>query len=308
MLGRLTVSKFAPHLARRCRGYQTSSTLQDQKKALVLGSSGTLGKAVSKYLSRDLDMKVIGADVVELQDQSDWEVDYFVPMPHFREHSSLAELSTQLTKGVGFAIGHEEIDTIVVASGGWQGDPQLPGPSGHDATLDDVEQGAEIYGESIEKMLRMNMFPVVAAGYVAQRYMAKQGLFVVIGATAALSPTPGMMGYGLSKSAAHFYVQTLGATTGLGVTSKAQRKESRQLRKYDEYLDTLTVVGILPTTIDTPSNRAAFPDADPDLWTKPIDIAKEIGTWIETPRLRPHSGSLLKVVSGPEGAQFNLAR
>jgi hypothetical protein len=29
------------------------------------------------------------------------------------------------------------------------------------------------------------------------------GLFVIIGASAALSPTPGMIGYGSSKAAAH---------------------------------------------------------------------------------------------------------
>jgi dihydropteridine reductase len=154
----------------------------------------------------------------------------------------------------------------------------------------------------------MNLYSVASAGYIAQRYMAENGLFVVMGATAALGPTPGMMGYGLSKAAAHHYVQTLGATSGLGVVPKSQRKESRQLRGDNKYLDTLTVVGILPTTIDTPSNRAAMPKADFAHWTKPSDIAQEIGNWVQTPALRPHSGSLVKVQTGPDGSQFHLVR
>ena len=287
------------------RRYQTTSPAQKQKKALVLGSSGALGTAVSRFLSRELGMFVVGADVLELPNESDWDLDDFVAMPHFRKHSSLSELTTHLTKGVGMALGHEEIHAVVVASGGWQGDPSLPGEG---ASQEEVEAGAASYGEYIEKMMRMNLYPVVAAGYVAQRYMAENGLFVVIGATAALSPTPGMMGYGLAKTAAHHYVQTLGATTGLAVTSKSQRKESRELRREDKYLDTLTVVGILPTTIDTQSNRMAMPKADFSQWTKPIDIAKEVGTWMKTPALRPHSGSLVKVQSGHDGSQFHLVR
>jgi dihydropteridine reductase len=120
-----------------------------------------------------------------------------------------------------------------------------------------------------------------------------------------------MLGYGLSKSAAHFFVQTLGAITGKSILTKTKRKESRQLRRHGENLDTMTVVGILPTMIDTLANRSANPKANFDQWTKPKDIAKEIGTWIETPPLRPHSGSLVKVspkTDGSRGASFLLVR
>ena len=133
----------------------------------------------------------------------------------------------------------------------------------------------------------------------------------MIGATAALSSTPGMLGYGLSKVGAHHLVQTLGDTTGKAATPKAKRKASRKLqaRQHGENnLDSMTVVGILPTTIDTPSNRDAMPKADFGKWTQPSSIAQEIGTWITKPPLRPHSGSLVKVVSGSDGAKFHLAR
>jgi dihydropteridine reductase len=135
-------------------------------------------------------------------------------------------------------------------------------------------------------------------------------LFVVIGATVALSPTPGMLGYGLSKTGVHHFIQTVGEICGKSVTTKSRRKKARKLRKDNEYLDTLSIVGILPTTVDTPNNRDAMPEADFSLWTQPQDIAAEIGTWIQISAMRPHSGSLVKVFPNKTGggASFNLVR
>jgi dihydropteridine reductase len=172
-----------------------------------------------------------------------------------------------------------------------------------------VQDAARVYGESMERMMKMNYHPVAAAGYVAQEFMGRQGLFVVIGATAALSPTPGMVGYGVSKAAAHHFVQTLGATTGLAVSTKSLRDQAKKVRRHAEYLDSLTVIGILPNTLDTATNRASNPTLDFDQCTKPLEIAKEIGTWVSTPAIRPHSGSLIKVFTNPdEGTQFHLVR
>lgn len=56
-----------------------------------------------------------------------------------------------------------------------------------------------------------------------------------------------MLGYGMSKAATHFLVQSLAA---------------------DPHFFKATVAAILPTTIDTPANRAAMPDAKYDDWTK----------------------------------------
>ena len=77
-----------------------------------------------------------------------------------------------------------------------------------------------------------------------------------------------------------------------------------------KYLNKLSVVGILPTTIDTPANREAMAGADFNQWTQSIDIAKEIGLWLREPALRPHSGSLVKVHPKKDGngAEFQVAR
>jgi dihydropteridine reductase len=190
--------------------------------------------------------------------------------------------------------------------------------------------GAAAYAETIERMMGTNLHPVLAAGYASQHYMTAGGrtaqdeygefigdddndggLFVAIGATAALGGTPGMLGYGLSKVATHHFLQTVGETSGKAVTHKSERKSTRKMRLDQRYLNKLSVVGILPTTIDTPANRQAMPDANFEEWTKSFDIAREIGMWLREPALRPHSGSLIKVhpkKKGVGGAEFRVAR
>jgi dihydropteridine reductase len=296
------------------RSYSNFKDLNDEEErprtALVLGSSGATGSAVARYLSRDLGMKVVGADVMELPNDftMDWELDGFISLP---EKADLSDLMARLVRGVDFSLqGEAGLDAIVCASGGFETDPVLSVESNEGPTDTEMEAGAMQYAESLQRMMRMNLDPVVAAGYVAQHYMAPEGLMVVIGATAALGPTPGMMGYGLSKTAAHQLVQTMGSTTGKSIGTKSERKAGRRVRRHVEALDSMTVLSILPTTIDTPSNRKAMPEGDFEKWTKPFDIAKEIGVWIEKPPLRGHSGSLIKVFpqrDGP-GAAFELVR
>lgn len=286
-------------------GYNSS---EEQKTALVLGSSGCLGRAVTRHLSNHLDMQVIGADVVDLPDDTDSSLDAFVSLPTFQQHPGVGDVTEALVSGLlGVLDEEEEIDAIICTSGGWQGDPELP--NANLASEEEYIAGARAYGKTIDKMIEMNLFPILAAGYAADRFMAEEGLFVVIGATAALSPTPGMLGYGLSKVGAHHFIQTLGEISGRSVTTKSRRKKARSLRKDKEYLDTFSIVGILPTTIDTPSNRNAMPHADFSQWTNPQDIANEIGKWMTVPPLRPHSGALVKVFPDKRGgANFNLVR
>ena len=229
----------------------------------------------------------------------------------------------ELSKGdSGSNEGGLKHDAIICASGGWEGDPPTVNVDAIKADLDptdDMEErimiaDAKEHGDTVERMMRMNLYPVLAAGRAMDRYMASQGLFVAIGAAAALAPTPSMYAYGASKAAVHHYVQTLGASSGpkTGVGHKALRqKASVALRRDREYLDDLTALAVLPSMIDTPNNRRfAEPGADFDTWTKPEAIAKEIGAWLAKPYLRPNSGALIKVQSGKKGsdAVFNLVR
>jgi dihydropteridine reductase len=306
-----------------------------QQTALVVGSSGSLGRCLVEHLSRDLKVRVIGADVIAPSSEDESRLTGgFVELP---TTTSLPELTMALTDGLHQLIeDDQELDAVICVAGAWEGGPLLPSlPPPIDTIIENNEDDNNVqrlwlldcareYSENIERMFGKNLYPVLAAGYASQNYMTEGGgvddddndnggLFVAIGATAALSSTPGMLGYGLSKVATHHYVQTLGETSGKAVTTKSKRKLARRIRNHSStqsYLNRLSVVGILPTTIDTPANRQAMPNEDFSQWTNSIDIAKEIGLWMRKPALRPHSGSLVKVHpnSKGDGAEFKVAR
>jgi NAD(P)-dependent dehydrogenase (short-subunit alcohol dehydrogenase family) len=84
----------------------------------------------------------------------------------------------------------------------------------------------------------------------------RNGRIVHVAARAAVDPFPGAAAYVVSKAALTALIRALGTeTAGSGIT----------------------VNGVLPTTIDTPANRTAMPDADHSKWVKPDSIATLIG-------------------------------
>lgn len=141
--------------------------------ALVLGSSGALGSAVVRHLGKDLDMRVVGADVVGLPEGSSSYLDAFIELPTFSQPAAVADVTAALIGGLSEVLDEEGgIDAIICASGGWMGDPPLPKP---DATDEDFMKGVQEYGDTINKMLEMNLYPVLAAGYAANRFMTDEG-------------------------------------------------------------------------------------------------------------------------------------
>jgi NAD(P)-dependent dehydrogenase (short-subunit alcohol dehydrogenase family) len=84
----------------------------------------------------------------------------------------------------------------------------------------------------------------------------RTGRIVHVAARAAVEPFPGAAAYVVSKAGLAALIRTLATeVAGSGVT----------------------VNGVLPTTIDTPANRAAMPNVDPSQWVKPESIAQLIG-------------------------------
>lgn len=264
-----------------------------------------------------MNWNVIGADVVLSLDDDDIVqqskgMKEYIALP---QDGSVADLSVALYRGVSNYLSSPNkargLDAIVCASGGWMGDVDkfdFQHAIQDNELIEDVDLEEEYIRESTavcEHMMKVNYYPVVAGGMIGQRFLNvgggaddtnNGGLFVIIGASAALSPTPGMLGYGAAKSASHHFLQSYGPsfTEENGSTS----------------------VGILPLMLDTPANRAMMDENDDERYSKmvkPIHIANEIGEWIKHPHLRPHSGSLVKVIAksrmdGSGGAAFHLVR
>lgn len=99
---------------------------------------------------------------------------------------------------------------------------------------------------------------------------------VNIGAGGAVMAAAGMGSYAASKSAVHKLTESLAA----------------ELADKD-----ITVNAILPSIIDTPTNRADMPDADFSTWVQPAAIA-EVILFLASPAARSISGALIPVSRG----------
>lgn len=99
---------------------------------------------------------------------------------------------------------------------------------------------------------------------------------VNIGAGSALVAGAGMGAYAASKQAVHKLTESLAA----------------ELAGSD-----CTVNAVLPSIIDTPTNRADMPDADWSLWVQPDALAKVI-VFLASPAARAISGALIPVSHG----------
>jgi len=99
------------------------------------------------------------------------------------------------------------------------------------------------------------------------------GRIINVGSRAALAPAGGAIAYSVSKAAVVSLTQCLADEV----------KGSRIL-----------VNAVIPSTIDTPANRAAMPGARHDRWPKPSEIASAI-TWLASPDNQIVSGALLPV-------------
>ena len=118
-------------------------------------------------------------------------------------------------------------------------------------------QGERVHGtpvDDFERMLRLNLRPtyLMCAAALPTMLAAGAGAIVCVSARAAVQPFPGAAGYITAKAAVLAFVDVL----------------------HEEYrAEGIRANAIMPSTIDTPANRASQPDADFDRWVKPEEIA-----------------------------------
>jgi NAD(P)-dependent dehydrogenase (short-subunit alcohol dehydrogenase family) len=126
-----------------------------------------------------------------------------------------------------------------------------------------------------ERLLRLNLTPAFNLAHAAMPRMLERGggAFVAVSARAAVRPFAGAAGYITSKAAVLAFVQALDAE---------YRKQGIRCN------------AILPSTIDTPANRAAEPDADHTKWVPPAEIAKVV-RFLVSDDSAPTSGAAVPV-------------
>lgn len=156
---------------------------------------------------------------------------------------------------------HGGIDVLVNIAGGF--------------TWETVEGGSL---DAWARMQAMNLTTCVTMTKLALPHIAKSqaGRIVNIGAGAALKAAMGMGAYAASKSGVHRLTEAL-----------AEEVASQGV----------TVNAVLPSIIDTPTNRADMPDADVSTWVKPEAIADVIA-FLASDAARSVTGALVPVTRG----------
>jgi NAD(P)-dependent dehydrogenase (short-subunit alcohol dehydrogenase family) len=113
----------------------------------------------------------------------------------------------------------------------------------------------------------------MARAVVPRMLDARRGCIVNVAAYAALKAAAHMAAYAASKS----------------VVIRLTEAMSAELREHG-----INVNCVLPTTLDTPDNRRAMPDADPARWVAPADLARII-VFLASPAARAIHGAAIPV-------------
>ena len=149
-------------------------------------------------------------------------------------------------------------DVLVTAVGGFAGGPL-------------VETDLTTW----EMQIRVNLTSAfVATRAVVPGMLSRgHGRIITIASRAVVPPAAGFIAYTVSKAGVIALTQALAEETrGRGVT----------------------VNTVLPSTMDTPANRAAMPDADFSKWT-PVDRVAEAIAFLARPEAGAVTGSLVSV-------------
>jgi NAD(P)-dependent dehydrogenase (short-subunit alcohol dehydrogenase family) len=107
-----------------------------------------------------------------------------------------------------------------------------------------------------QRMHALNLLTALNASHAALPHLAKSqaARIVNIGAMGALQAGAGMGPYAASKAGVHRLTEALAA----------------------EHKGKVTVNAVLPSTIDTPANRADMPKSDFSKWVRPQELAEVI--------------------------------
>ena len=131
----------------------------------------------------------------------------------------------------------------------------------------DPEQWGRLYA--------LNTLTTATASRAALPHLlaSKAGRIVNVGANGAVKAAAGMGAYAASKAGVHRLTESL-----------AEEMKGR-----------ITVNAVLPSIIDTPTNRADMPDADFAAWVTPDEVAQAI-LWLASEQASGVTGALLPVV------------
>jgi len=220
-------------------------------RVIVYGGRGALGsKCVSVLKANNF---WVGS--IDLNENSEADVNIVLG-----KDSDLVQQESTVLDSVKSALGESKLDAVICVAGGW---------AGGNAAKDLIKNS--------DLMWRQSVWSSLISASIAAQHLKEGGVVTLTGAKAALEGTPGMIGYGMAKSAVHHLTKSLAGDKS-GFPNGA------------------LTVAILPVTLDTPMNRKWMPKADFTTWTPLEFVAELFVEWIRG-KNRPTNGSLLQLVT-----------
>lgn len=233
------------------------TTLSD-RVAIVTGGTGALGQAVTLRLLGAGAHVAVPWIVEEERARLEARVAADQRASLLAERADVTDETAMTAFTEKVLARHRRIDVLVTAVGGFA-------------------MGAliETDRETWDRMLAMNLTSAFTAARAIVPHMvaAGRGRVVTVASRAVVPPTGGCIGYTVAKAGVIAFTQALAAEVrGRGVTVNA----------------------VLPSTMDTPANRAAMPDADPKQWV-PVESVAEVIAFLASDEAAHVSGTLVTV-------------
>jgi NAD(P)-dependent dehydrogenase (short-subunit alcohol dehydrogenase family) len=226
--------------------------------AVVTGGTGALGQSITTALLEAGAVVAIPYAVAEERAALEGRLG---PEQRARVHLEAADVTDEAAVGrfvEAVRKRHGRVDGLVNAVGGFAGGDLVSTPLAE-----------------WQRMMTLNLTSTVIACRAVLPGMigAGGGRIVNIASRAVLPPQGGFIAYTVSKAAVITLTQAL-----------AQEVRSHHI----------TVNAVLPSTMDTPANRRAMPDADRTAWVSTTDVAHVVA-FLLSDRAAALSGAALTV-------------
>ena len=226
--------------------------------ALVTGGSGALGQAITHRFLADGAAVCVPWIVERERERLEASVDAAARARLMLERCDVGDDAAMAAVVERVLKRHGRIDVLVTAVGGFA----MGGLVDTDRATWDTQLA-----------LNLTTTYVAARAVLPAMLSAGSGRIVAVASRAAVPPAGGFIAYTVAKAGVIAFVQALSQETrGRGVTVNA----------------------VLPSTMDTPGNRAAMPDVDPSTWT-PVTAVADAIAYLAAESTAHVSGTLLAI-------------
>jgi NAD(P)-dependent dehydrogenase (short-subunit alcohol dehydrogenase family) len=217
-----------------------ATTTLNGRVAVVTGGTGALGQAVTMRLLTDGASVAVPYAVEEERARLTQRVAAADRRRLILQAADVIDLKAMTAFAESVVAARGKIDILVAGVGGFAGGSLL-----------------ETDLETWKRMLDLNLTSAfsVAKAVLPAMVRARYGRVVIVASRAVVPPGAGFIAYTVAKAGAIAFTQAL----------------SQETRDHG-----ITVNAVLPSTMDTPANRAAMPDSDRKGWVPVEGVADAI--------------------------------